>query len=155
MAQAYPEHGQFAEQPTDRFGGARDGRRVAGAVGKEHSVGGHFDDLFGRRARRDNGDAGHASEVAKDVALYTEVVSDHLKRAIAVPVSARTGDLRHEVAPVRRRFGPRDSEQARLVVRAAPGVDRPEGAGHRSAVADLAGEATGIYAGDHLEAMAA
>ena len=143
------------EQRTDRLGGAHHRRRVARAVGKEHPVGGHVDDLVRRRARRDNGDAGHPGQVAQDVALYAEVVGDHLERAIAVAVGARAGDLRHQVAPVRRRLGPGSSHQGGLVERAARRVDRPERPGHGPAVADLAGEAPGVDPGDACEAMAA
>ena len=87
------------------------------------------------------------AEVAEHRALDAEVVGDHPERAGADRVGARRGHLGHEVDTVGARLGQRRGLERDLVGGA-------EGAVHGAGVAEVAGEAAGVDAGDARHAVA-
>ena len=127
-------------------GGAGQRGRVARAVGEEDAVGLEGHDVGGGGARRHHRDGAHGGEQGDHGGLDAEVVGDDAQaapRPLPCPrVDGRDigGHARDQVHAVGRPG--RCSGGAQLGLGCAA-----EGAGHRTGVADVAGQAAGVDAG--------
>ena len=92
MAEADPEHGHRLDQLPRALHRVFHGSRVAGAVGEEHAVRLHGQDLAGGRRRGDDGDVeAEVDEAAEDVPLGAEVVG-HALEAVPRPGALHLGE---------------------------------------------------------------
>ncbi len=141
VAEADPEDGNVPDQVADGVDGVGDGGGVARAVGQEDPVRAAGQDVVGGRRRGDDVDGCDFRQEPQDACLDAEVVGDDRQRPVTHPVLDRGGDLLDQV----------DAVGAGLVVgRPLEGqlVGGAEGARHRPGLADVAGEAAGVDAGD-------
>ena len=121
---------------------------IPGAVGEEHPVGVHRQDLFCRGVRRNDGDRADLAEMAQHCGLHTEVVGHDLPGSAADRVRLGCGHQTDKVDTGRAGFGLGRGQQGGMV----GGTECPR---HCAGVADVAGESTGVDPGDTGETMAA
>jgi len=89
MAEANAEDGHAAEEFLDVFDGVADWLRIAGTVGKEHTIRFEIEDVLGAGLRRDNPNiAVVIDEEAENILLDAEIVGGDTKFGLVKP-SAR------------------------------------------------------------------
>ena len=148
MAQTDPEDGNRAHKTAQRLDGGPGQLRVTRPVAEEHTVGPASEHLGGRSVRGHHGHGGQVAQAAQDGGLDAQVVGHNPARARPRDVRLGRGDLADEIHAPGSGLGSGRGEKGRLVGGA-------EGAGHGARIADVAGEAAGVDAGDARNAVTA
>ena len=145
-----PKIGTSPSSPWIVSIGVRHHLGVARAVRQEHAVGAHRQDVGGTRVGADDVDVAVVRQAERDVALHPEVDGHDAAAAVGIDggdrVADRCGDGADEVDAVGAGLRLRRGEE--LVVRG-----RPERTGNRPVIADQAGQAAGVDAGDPGDAL--
>ena len=155
VAEADAKDRELAEARAHGVDHGRNADRVSGAVGEEHAVGVHLEDLLGGRVPGHDGDlAAGGREALADALLLAAVVGHDVQARLAVGVLAghdvglARGDVGHVVVvgDGRRRL---DAANKALGVEVGGGNGRPHGA----ALADGDGEGARVHVLDGNDAV--